>query len=71
MKKLKEFYQSAEQIILFYGLVIYLTGFMFIFNEQMTTTNWMGIVWITQFIVLGTLLVKKSNQKGWKWPSRF
>ena len=70
MKKLKQFYLKAEQVILFYVVIIYLMGFMFIFNEQMATTNWMGILWIAQFIILGTLLAKKSKQKGWIWPHR-
>jgi hypothetical protein len=70
MKKLKQFYLEAEQVILFYGLVTYLMGFLFIFDEQMRNTGWMGLIWIAQFIILGLLLVKKSKQKGWIWPSR-
>jgi hypothetical protein len=70
MKKLKQFYLEAEQVILFYGLVTYLVGFLFIFDEQMRNTEWMGLIWIAQFIILGLLLVKKSKQKGWIWPSR-
>jgi len=71
MKKfLNKWFLEFEQVILFLSVVAYLMSFMFIFDEQMRTTNWMGLVWITQFIILGLLLVKRSKQKGWTWPSR-
>ena len=71
MKKfLNKWFLEFEQAILFLSTVAYLMSFMFIFDEQMRTTNWMGLVWRAQFIILGLLLVKRSKQKGWKWPSR-
>jgi len=70
MKKLKELYLAVEQALLFNLVIAYLMGFMFIFDEQMRNTEWMGLVWIFQFVILGLLLVKRSKQKGWDWPSR-
>jgi uncharacterized membrane protein HdeD (DUF308 family) len=71
MKKfLNKWFLEFEQVILFLSAVTYLMSFMFIFDEQMRTTSWMGLVWIAQFIILGLLLVKRSKQKGWIWPSR-
>jgi len=71
MKKfLNKWFLEFEQVILFLSAVAYLMSFMFIFDEQMRTTNWMGLIWIAQFIILGLLLVKRSKQKGWIWPSR-
>lgn len=45
-------------------------SFMFVFDEQMRTTNWMGIVWLLQFFVLGSALAFYGIKKGWKWPER-
>lgn len=45
-------------------------SFMFVFDEQMRTTNWMGIVWLLQFFILGTALALYGIKKGWKWPER-
>ena len=70
MKNLKKWYLAFEQAILFNLVVAYLMSFMFVFDEQMRNTEWMGLVWITQFVILGLLLVKRSKQKGWTWPSR-
>jgi preprotein translocase subunit SecG len=71
MKKfLNKWFLEFEQVILFLSTITYLMSFMFIFDEQMRTTNWMGLVWIVQFIILGLLLAKRSKQKGWTWPSR-
>ena len=71
MKKfLNKWFLEFEQTILFLSTITYLMSFMFIFDEQMRTTSWMGLVWIAQFIILGLLLVKRSKQKGWIWPSR-
>ena len=71
MKKfLNKWFLEFEQTILFLSTITYLMSFMFIFDEQMRTTNWMGLVWIAQFIILGLLLAKRSKQKGWAWPSR-
>jgi len=71
MKKfLNKWFLEFEQTILFLSTITYLMSFMFIFDEQMRTTNWMGLVWIAQFIILGLLLAKRSKQKGWTWPSR-
>jgi uncharacterized membrane protein HdeD (DUF308 family) len=70
MKNLKKWYLVLEQTILFNLVVAYLISFIFIFDEQMRNTEWMGLVWIVQFIILILLLVKKSKQKGWTWPSR-
>jgi hypothetical protein len=71
MKKfLNKWFLEFEQTILFFSTITYLMSFMFIFDEQMRTINWMGLVWIAQFIILGLLLAKRSKQKGWTWPSR-
>jgi FtsH-binding integral membrane protein len=70
MKNLKEWYLALEQAILFSLVVAYLMSFIFIFDEQMRNTEWMGLIWIAQFIILGLLLAKRSKQKGWVWPSR-
>jgi hypothetical protein len=71
MKKfLNKWFLEFEQTILFFSTITYLMSFMFIFDEQMRTINWMGLVWIAQFITLGLLLSKRSKQKGWTWPSR-
>mgnify|MGYP000243559146 FL=1 len=43
---------------------------MFIFDEQMRTTDWMGLVWIIQFFGLATWLGLRGKKKGWIWPSR-
>lgn len=45
-------------------------SFMFIFDEQMRSTNWMVIVWFLQFVILGTALALYGIKKGWKWPER-
>jgi len=67
---MKKFYLAFEQSILFLLTVTYLMSFMFIFDEQMRSTNWMGIVWFLQFVILGTALALYSIKKGWKWPER-
>jgi hypothetical protein len=70
MKSFKKFYTVFEQAILLNLVIAYLISFMFVFNEQIRNTEWMGLIWISQFIILGILLVKRSKQKGWTWPSR-
>ena len=67
---MKKFYLTFEQSILFLLTVTYLMSFMFIFDEQMRSTNWMGIVWFLQFVILGTALALYGIKKGWKWPER-
>jgi hypothetical protein len=67
---IKKFYKEFEQVILFYSIVIYLIGFMFIFNNEMRNTDWMGVLWVIQFFGLGTLLGLYSRKKGWRWPQR-
>jgi hypothetical protein len=67
---IKKFYKEFEQVILFYSIVIYLIGFMFIFNNEMSNTDWMGVLWVIQFFGLGTLLGLYSRKKGWRWPQR-
>jgi hypothetical protein len=44
---------------------------MIVFDEEMRTTNWMGLIWVIQFFGLGTFLGLRSLKKGWKWPSRY
>jgi hypothetical protein len=70
MKSFKKFYTVFEQAILLNLVIAYLISFMFVFDEQIRNTEWMGLIWISQFIILGILLVKRSKQKGWTWPSR-
>jgi hypothetical protein len=70
MKSFKKFYTVFEQAILLNLVIAYLISFMFVFDEQIRNTEWMGLIWISQFIILGILLVKRSKQKGWAWPSR-
>jgi hypothetical protein len=67
---MKKWFLTYEQVILFYTVIIYLISFMFIFDEQMRTTEWMGLVWIVQFFGLGTWLGLRGRKKGWIWPSR-
>lgn len=68
---IKRIYKEFEQVILFVSLIVYLIGFMFYFDEEMRTTNWMGLLWIVQFFTFGTLLGLYSRKKGWKWPNRY
>jgi hypothetical protein len=63
MKKLKQFYLKNEQTILFSSVIIYLSSLLFILNNL----EWKEILWMVQFIGLGSLLVIKGKQKGWKW----
>ena len=70
MKKIKQFYLMYEQAILLNLIVAYLVGFMFIFDKQLRNTEWVGALWVSQFVILGLLLVKRSKQKGWIWPHR-
>ena len=67
---MKKWYLEFEQTILFLSTITYLMSFMFVFDEQMRTTNWMGAVWFLQFFVLGSALAFYSIKKGWKWPER-
>jgi hypothetical protein len=67
---MKKWYLEFEQTILFLSTITYLMSFMFVFDEQMRTTNWMGIVWLLQFFILGTALALYGIKKGWKWPER-
>jgi hypothetical protein len=67
---IKKFYQEFEQIILFFSLIGYMTAFSIIFDYEMRTTNWMGIIWLVQFFGLSTLLALYSIKKGWIWPTR-
>lgn len=68
---IKRIYREFEQVILFFSLLGYLIGFMFYFDNEMRTTNWMGILWIVQFFTLSTILGLYGRKKGWKWPSRY
>ena len=67
---MKKWYLEFEQTILFFSTITYLISFMFVFEEQMRTTNWMGSVWLLQFFILGTALALYGIKKGWKWPER-
>lgn len=67
---IKKIYKLYEQAILFNLLVIYLIGFMFYFENEMRTINWMMIVYLIQFFGLGTILGLYGKQKAWKWPQR-
>jgi steroid 5-alpha reductase family enzyme len=67
---MKKWYLEFEQVILFFSVITYLMSFMFIFDEQMRSTNWMVIVWFLQFVILGTALALYGIKKGWKWPER-
>jgi hypothetical protein len=62
MKKLIQFYLKNEQTILFSSVIIYLSSLLFILSNS----QWKEILWITQFIGLGSLLVIRGKQKGWK-----
>ena len=68
---MKKFYNEFEQSILFISTIAYLTTFMIVFDEEMRTTNWMGLLWVIQFFGLGTFIGLRSIKKGWKWPSRY
>ena len=67
---MKKWFFEYEQTILFLSTVVYLMSFMFVFDDQMRNTNWMGIVWLLQFFVLGSALAFYGIKKGWKWPER-
>ena len=67
---MKNWYLEFEQVILFFSVITYLMSFMFVFDEQMRSTNWMVIVWFLQFVILGTALALYGIKKGWKWPER-
>jgi len=67
---MKKWYLEFEQTILFFSTITYLISFMFVFEEQMRTTSWMGLVWLLQFFILGTALALYGIKKGWKWPER-
>jgi hypothetical protein len=60
-----------EQIILFYSLVFYMIGFTIIFDKEMHTSGWMGLLWLVQFFGFATLIGLRSIKKGWKWPKRY
>ena len=62
MKKLIQFYLKNEQTILFSSVIIYLSSLLFILSNS----QWKEILWIAQFIGLGSLLVIRGKQKGWK-----
>ena len=68
---MKKFYNEFEQVILFLSTIAYLTTFMIVFDEEMRTTNWMGLLWVIQFFGLGTFIGLRGIKKGWKWPSRY
>jgi hypothetical protein len=67
---IKKIYKLYEQAILFNLLIIYLIGFMFYFENEMRTIDWMMIIYLIQFFGLGTILFLYGKQKGWKWPQR-
>lgn len=67
---MKKWYKEYEQTILFLSTVTYLISFMFVFDDQLRNTSWMGLVWISQFFILGTALALYGIKKGWKWPER-
>lgn len=69
MKTLKQLYSNFEQEILFSSLIIYLTGLLFLFNYGIAN-DWKEILWIIQFLGLGSLLFLRGKQKNWKWPRR-
>ena len=68
---IKKFYQEFEQSILFYSVITYLIGFMFYFDNEKKTTDWMGPFLIIQFFTLGTLLGLYGRKKDWRWPKRY
>jgi len=68
---MKKFYQEFEQVILFFSLVIYMTAFTVVFDYQLKTTTWAGILWVVQFFGFSALLGLYSRKKGWKWPERY
>jgi hypothetical protein len=43
-----------------------MTTFSIVFDYEMKTTNWMGIIWTIQFFGFGTLLGLYARKKGWK-----
>ena len=67
---IKKFYKDFEQIILFCSLIVYMVSFPIIFDYELKTTNWAGIVWVIQFFGLTTLLGLRGIKKGWVWPKR-
>jgi hypothetical protein len=47
-----------------------MVSFSIIFDYELKTTNWAGIVWVIQFFGLTTLLGLRGIKKGWVWPKR-
>lgn len=68
---MKNWFLKNEQVLLFYSVIIYLVGFMVVFDEEMRTTEWMGLIWIVQFFGLGSYIGLRGLKKGWSWPSRY
>jgi ABC-type transport system involved in cytochrome c biogenesis permease component len=67
---MKNWFLKYEQVILFFSLVIYMVTLTVVFDYELKTTNWAGIVWVIQFFGLSTLLALRGIKKGWSWPSR-
>jgi hypothetical protein len=67
---MKNWFLKYEQIILFFAIIIYMVTFSIVFDYELKTTNWAGILWLIQFFGLSTLLGLRGIKKGWSWPSR-
>ena len=57
-----------EQIILFYSLIFYMLGFTIIFDKELHTSGWMGLLWLVQFFGLVGWYAYVSKKKGWSLP---
>jgi ABC-type transport system involved in cytochrome c biogenesis permease component len=68
---IKKFYQEFEQVILFFSLIAYMTTFSILFDYELRTTSWAGILWVVQFFGFATLLGLYGRKRGWKWPERY
>jgi amino acid transporter len=42
-----------------------------VFDHELKTTNWAGILWVIQFFGFSTLLGLRGIKKGWSWPKRY
>jgi hypothetical protein len=68
---IKKTFKKFEQIIWVYSLLIYMTAFTIIFNDELKTgEGWIGFLWLIQFFGFGTLLGLYSRKRGWTWPQR-
>ncbi len=68
MKSVVEFLRGNEQSLLFIGMIVYLMGFLIVFENEMREGGWISAFWLIQFFTLGILYAHRGTKKGWKYP---